>query len=84
VPLGSDHTALLVTAYGGPDRGQRVTIGARVGAADRTQPPWRVAVAVQATLLVAIAWPCCGELEVDPVTDRGGDQRTAAAGAMRR
>ena len=32
-------------------------------------------VAVQPALVVAIAWPGCGEHEVDPLADRGGDER---------
>jgi hypothetical protein len=39
--------------------------------------------AVQPALVVAIAWPGCGEREVDPVTDRGGDERRAADRAFR-
>ena len=73
--LSGGRVALVATIDGGAGDRQRARIGAGVGAADRTQPPRRVAVAVQATLVVAIAWPGCGEHEVDPVADRGGDQR---------
>ena len=41
-------------------------------------------VAVQPALLVAIAWPGCGQRESDPLADRGRHERAAAACAMRR
>jgi hypothetical protein len=52
------------------------------GNADRAQPRSGVLRAVQAPLVMAISVPDRSELEVDPVGDRGGDQRTAAPGAM--
>ena len=49
--------------------------GRVAGDADRTQPRPRVLLSVKAPLVVAIALPDRGELELNPVGDRRGDQR---------
>jgi len=51
--------------------------------ADRAQPPRRVVVAVKVALLVAIARPGRRQLKVDPIADRGGDQRASPPRAVR-
>jgi hypothetical protein len=73
---GGGRSVLVVPAGGQVDAAQRVGIGAGIGPADRTKLPRRVVAAVQSALVVAIAWPGCGEHEVDPLADRGGDERT--------
>jgi len=55
----------------------------RIAAADWAQPPRRVVLPVQLAFAVAVTGPGGRQLKLDPVSDRGGDQRAAAPGAVR-
>jgi hypothetical protein len=60
----------------------RPACGWLVGDAERAQPRSGVLLAVQAPLVVAIPLPDRGELKVDPVGNRRGDQRASTPSAV--